>query len=48
MPNPFFPDAVRWVHFCEVTSENFLFGAIVAWLWGQPQLTLPQMVHKAA
>ena len=35
MPNPFFPDAVRWVHFCEVTSANFLFGAFVAWLWGQ-------------
>jgi len=48
MPNPFFPDAVRWVHFCEVTSENFLFGAIVAWLWGQPRLALPQMVRKAA
>ena len=36
MPNPFFPDSVRWVHFCEVTSENFVFGVIVAWLWGQP------------
>jgi len=36
IPNPYFPDAVRWVHFCEVVSENFVFGAIVAWLWGQP------------
>ena len=45
MPNPYFPDAVRWVHFCEVVSENFVFGAIVAWLWGQPQFAaahLPQ------
>ena len=25
MPNPVFPDSVRWVHFCEVTSENFVF-----------------------
>lgn len=33
MPNPYFPDAVRWVHFCEVVSENFVFGAVVAWLW---------------
>jgi hypothetical protein len=33
-PNPFFPDAVRWVHFGEVTSSNFLFGMIVGWLWG--------------
>lgn len=36
IPNPYFPDAVRWVHFCEVVSVNFVFGAIVAWLWGQP------------
>ncbi len=33
VPNPFFPDAVRWAHLCETTSSNFLFGAIVAWLW---------------
>lgn len=33
MPNPFFPDSVR-VHFWAVSSENFVFGAIVAWLWG--------------
>jgi hypothetical protein len=37
IPNPFFPDAVRWVHFCEVTSSNFVFGAVVGWVWGQPQ-----------
>jgi hypothetical protein len=34
IPNPYFPDSVRWVHFCEVTSENFVFGAVVAWVWG--------------
>jgi hypothetical protein len=34
IPNPVFPDAVRWAHFCEVTSEQFIFGAAVAWLWG--------------
>lgn len=48
MPNPFFPDAVRWVHFCEVTSENFVFGAIVAWLWGQPMLARPLALRHAA
>jgi len=37
-PNPYFPDSVRWVHFSEVVSENFIFGGIVAWLWGQPKL----------
>jgi hypothetical protein len=46
MPNPFFPDAVRWAHFCEVTSSNFVFGAIVGWLWGQPKLA--QSLHQAA
>lgn len=48
MPNPFFPDAVRWVHFCEVTSENFVFGAIVAWLWGQPTAMASRLLHQAA
>ena len=36
IPNPVFPDTVRWAHFCEVTSEMFIFGAAVAWLWGPP------------
>ncbi len=48
IPNPYFPDAVRWTHFCEVTSSNFVFGAIVAWLWGQPQLPQTQVLRRAA
>jgi hypothetical protein len=48
MPNPVFPDAVRWVHFCEVTSENFVFGVIVAWLWGQPTLVRTMALRHAA
>jgi len=48
MPNPVFPDSVRWVHFCEVTSENFLFGAIVAWLWGPQKLAAPALLHQEA
>jgi hypothetical protein len=39
IPNPYFPDVVRWAHFCEVTSSNFVFGALVAWLWGPPART---------
>lgn len=35
MPNPFFPDLVRWVHMAEVTSSNFLFAAGVRLLWGR-------------
>jgi hypothetical protein len=48
MPNPVFPDSVRWVHFCEVTSSNFAFGAIVAWLWGQPKLVQSPALAQAA
>jgi hypothetical protein len=36
LPNPFFPDNVRWVHFCEVTSSNFVFGCVVGLVWGRP------------
>lgn len=28
IPNPFMPGPVRWVHFWEVTSSNFLFGLL--------------------
>ncbi len=35
MPNPYFPDAVRMAHLVETTSENFLFGAFVGWLFSQ-------------
>lgn len=48
-PNPAFPDAVRWVHFAEVVSENFVFGALVAWLWGEPVASrLREQLHAAA
>ena len=30
IPNPIFPDALRWAHMCEVTSSNFVFGTFVA------------------
>ena len=48
IPNPYFPDSVRWVHFCEVSSENFVFGAIVAWLWGRPMLAQSRALQHAA
>lgn len=46
-PNPLFPDTVRWVHFVEVTASNFVFGVMVAWLWGPPS-TQPHVLAKAA
>ena len=47
IPNAVFPDSVRWVHFCEVTSSNFVFGAVVAWLWSRPHVA-PQPVAAHA
>jgi hypothetical protein len=44
VPNPVFPDSVRWVHFCEVTSSNFVFGCVVAWVWGNTQ----RVAHRVA
>ena len=48
IPNPYFPDAVRWAHICEVGSSNFVFGAIVGWLWGQPKLVHAEALAHAA
>ncbi len=47
IPSPFFPDAVRWVHLCEVTSSNFLFGTFVGWIWSGSKPT-PGSVEQAA
>jgi hypothetical protein len=48
MPNPYFPDSVRFMHLCEVTSSNFIFATIVAWLWGQPATKPAQELAHAA
>lgn len=48
IPNPYFPDIVRWAHFCEVTSSNFVFGAVVAWLWGQRETAPANVLYTAA
>ncbi len=47
-PSVVFPDAVRWAHFCEVTSSNFVFGALVGWLWGQSKQAAPAVLRQAA
>jgi hypothetical protein len=43
VPNPFFPDSVRWFHFREVTSSNFVFGCVVGWVWSKTQM----VTHRA-
>ncbi len=47
IPNPFFPDYVRWVHFCEVTSSNFVFGCVVGWVWGHAH-RVSHLAHAVA
>lgn len=48
VPSAFFPDAVRWAHFCEVSTSNFVFGFLVAMLW-KPKApkAIPQSVAAA-
>ncbi len=48
VPSALFPDAVRWAHFCEVSSSNFVFGLLVAMLWKHraPEM-IPQTVAAA-
>lgn len=48
VPNPVFPDSVRWAHFSEVTSEMFVFGAVVSWLWGPPKIAHLPALQRAA
>jgi hypothetical protein len=48
IPNSVFPDSVRWAHFCEVTSEMFIFGAVVAWLWGPSKPSNAPALRQAA
>ncbi len=41
VPNPFFPDVVRWAHFAETASSNFVFGAVTGWLMSPSRAILP-------
>jgi hypothetical protein len=48
VPNSLFPDPVRWAHFVEVTTENFLFGGILGFLLTRrtsPAVELPAPVE---
>jgi hypothetical protein len=47
IPNPVFPDVVRWAHLCEVSSENFVLIAFVAWVWGMPGRNLARVTAAA-
>jgi hypothetical protein len=47
-PNPFFPDSVRWVHFGEVITSNFIFGTMVGWIWATSRQGEAEHAMKAA
>jgi len=48
MPNPFFPDSVRWVHMAEVACSNFVFGAALKLLWSsKAKNAFPTEAHAA-
>lgn len=34
LPNPFMPVEVRMIHLVETASSNFVFGVLVAWMFG--------------
>ena len=33
VPNPFMPDAMRFAHFFELLSSNFVFGWVIGWVF---------------
>lgn len=37
IPNPFFPNRVRYAHLFEVTTENFILAAFAGYLWYKKQ-----------
>ena len=49
IPNPYFPDYVRWTHFAEVVSSNFVFGVIVSLIWHKSKVSAaPKQMSQAA
>ncbi len=41
IPNPIFPNWVRWIHLGEVTASNFLFGVVIALIWSRKVVSHP-------
>jgi hypothetical protein len=47
VPNAVFPDTIRWAHFIEVVTSNFVFGAIAGWLMSGPRAKVLAPVESA-
>ena len=41
IPNPLFPDAIRYAHMAEVVTSNIVFGALAGWLLSPRRAILP-------
>jgi len=48
IPNPYFPDVVRWAHLFEVGVSNFVYGAAVAWLLTPPPRPVAALAGSSA
>jgi hypothetical protein len=46
MPNPIMPEKIRRAHFVEVTSSNFLFGWIVAWVLQRRHVSIRNLLRR--
>jgi hypothetical protein len=47
-PNEFMPDAMRFAHFFELLSSNFLFGWAIFWLFHRHHDSLRDLVRAGA
>jgi hypothetical protein len=48
IPNPYFPDTVRWAHFFEVGISNFVYGAAATWLLTPPPRPVAALAGSSA
>jgi hypothetical protein len=48
IPNPYLPDAVRWAHFFEVGTSNFIYGAAIACLLTPPPRPVAALAGSSA
>jgi hypothetical protein len=48
VPNPFFPDFVRWVHLAEVACSNLVLGMFIAWIWSRGSTRVQPLATLAA
>jgi hypothetical protein len=46
VPTPYIADAIRWVHFCEVSVTNFIYAFLMAALWSGRQPALMESARS--